>query len=285
LAKGKRVSELQRIASGVRGAGIDFEWLSHREALKRVPVLSGGDFSRALFCPSDAVVEIDALLGRFSDELKKKGVPVLRGCPIRSIQKTTRGFLVQAGTRKILTQKIINAAGAWASLVAIRARASHVPLLAYQRHLFESRRFPSAKKNWPFVWDLSHEFYFRPVKEGFLMLSACDKTLRRVQAAGAVEGEKIDPRMESVLLKKMNKFSGNFGSLRIASVKSGLRTITPDGRFVIGEDPKLKDFYWVAGLGGHGVTTCFAVGRLAGNIISGKKVDRNIAKAFSPGRF
>ncbi len=285
LAKGKSVGELQKIASSLRGAGLDYEWFSHRQALKRVPVLSGGDFSRALFCPSDAVVEINALLGRFLDELKKKGVPVFRGHPIRSIQKTSKGFIVKAGARKILTQKIVNAAGAWASLVAIRAQASHVPLLAYQRHLFESRRFPFAKKDWPFVWDLSHEFYFRPVREGFLMFSPCDKTLRRVQASGAVQGEKIDPRMESLVLKKMRKFSRNFKLLQIASVKSGLRTMTPDGRFVIGEDPKQKDFYWVAGLGGHGVTTCFAVGRLASDIILGKKVDPKIAKALSPRRF
>jgi glycine/D-amino acid oxidase-like deaminating enzyme len=231
------------------------------------------------------VVEIEPLLDRFSDELEKKGVRVFRGCPIRSIEKTSQGFLVKAGVKKILARKIVNAAGAWAVLVALRAQASHVPLLAYQRHLFESRRFPPAKKNWPFVWDLSHEFYFRPLKEGFLMLSPCDKTLRRVKTSGKAEGEKIDPRMEKVLLKKIRRFSKNFKPLKIASVKSGLRTMAPDGRFVIGEDPKLKGFYWVAGLGGHGVTTCFAVGRLASDMILGKRVDPSTAQALSPRRF
>ena len=58
-------------------------------------------------------------------------------------------------------------------------------------------------------------------------------------------------------------------SARLTKARSGLRTMTPDGRFVVGSDPKVPDFFWVAGLGGHGVTTCFSVGRLAADLISG----------------
>ena len=61
--------------------------------------------------------------------------------------------------------------------------------------------------------------------------------------------------------------------------------MTPDGRFVIGEDTKLKNFYWVAGLGGHGVTTCFSVGELAAGLLLGHAADPALEKALSPGRF
>ena len=84
---------------------------------------------------------------------------------------------------------------------------------------------------------------------------------------------------------KLEDFGGNFKPVKIQSAKSGLRTMTPDGRFVIGEDPKLKGFFWVAALGGHGVTTSFAVGDLASDLILGRKTDRNIAQALSPRRF
>ena len=61
--------------------------------------------------------------------------------------------------------------------------------------------------------------------------------------------------------------------------------MTPDGRFVVGKDSESQGFYWVAGLGGHGVTTCFSVGRLAADVILGKKGDNRLAKALSPERF
>jgi glycine/D-amino acid oxidase-like deaminating enzyme len=59
--------------------------------------------------------------------------------------------------------------------------------------------------------------------------------------------------------------------------------LTPDGRFVIGWDPKVENFFWVAGLGGHGMTTSAAVGDLAAALL----IDGPDKKspAFSPGRF
>jgi D-arginine dehydrogenase len=64
---------------------------------------------------------------------------------------------------------------------------------------------------------------------------------------------------------------------------AGFRTLTPDGRFVIGWDPKVNNFFWVAGLGGHGMTTSSAVGALAADLLlSG--ADKK-SPAFSPERF
>ena len=47
----------------------------------------------------------------------------------------------------------------------------------------------------------------------------------------------------------------------------GLRTLSPDGRFVVGPDPDLAGLVWVAGLGGHGMTCGGEVGRLAARAV------------------
>ena len=83
----------------------------------------------------------------------------------------------------------------------------------------------------------------------------------------------------------MDSFSNKFRAISIQSVKSGLRTMAPDGRFVVGEDPRLKGFFWVAGLGGHGVTASFSVGDLASDLILGRKREKYLVNALSPGRF
>jgi D-arginine dehydrogenase len=64
---------------------------------------------------------------------------------------------------------------------------------------------------------------------------------------------------------------------------AGFRTIANDGRFVIGWDPQAEGFFWVAGLGGHGVTTSSAVGALAADLLTAGR-DKE-AEAFSPARF
>ena len=299
LAKGRGIKELKETAATLKAIGLGHRWYSKKEACDFVSALKQGDFEEALFCPTDAFVEIQGLLQGFLKALRRYKIEVLCGYRFKRIQKKEDGFLVEAGQKKFFAKRVVNAAGAWAGLVGEKAGAAAVPLAAYRRHLYESRSFKKTAKAWPFVWDLSHHFYFRPVKQG-LLLSPCDKTPCKMSSqttddrrhlpgrqAGTtkIAGEKIDPRMKGILLKKLKKFSKNFSTIDIDHGKAGLRTMAPDGRFVIGEDPKLKKFYWVAGLGGHGVTTSFSVGNFITNLILGRKVNRRIQKAMSPSRF
>ena len=272
--------ELENIEGTLRALGSRPQWLSKEAAAKKSPLLKGGNFDRALFCASDALIDIDALLGGFLRHLRQGGVRVLRGEKLWTVHPADGGFLVHSGTRKWFCKKIVNAAGAWAGWVAEKSGASLVPLTAYRRHLYFTKPDPAPKGLWPFVWDLSHDFYFRPIGRR-IMLSPCDKT----PETRGDRGEKVNPAMKNALLGKLKAFSGSLGGLRIERAQSGLRTMTPDGRFVIGEDRKLKNFYWVAGLGGHGVTTCFSVGKLAAGLVLGSKTDDKMKAALSPGRF
>ncbi len=283
LASGSDIAKLRSIAKTLDRIGVRNQKMSRAQIEKKVSLLKGGQFSEGLFCPSDAMLELEPLLGGFLRSLKKMGIPVLRPIALRGVKAVDGGFIVKAGNRLFFAKKIVNAAGAWASWVGEKAGASTIPLQPYRRHLFLSPNSQLRTPNifqWPFVWDVSHDFYFRPSKKG-LLLSPCDKTLE----TSGDRTEKTDPKMRTLLANKLKNFSEPLGRVRLGSALSGLRTMTPDGRFVVGEDPKRKGFYWVAGLGGHGVTTCFSVGRMAANIILGKKVDNGLKRALSPERF
>ena len=73
--------------------------------------------------------------------------------------------------------------------------------------------------------------------------------------------------------------------MRLARGWAGLRTLTPDGRFVIGADPRLEGFTWVAGLGGHGMTTACGVGELGALAVLGSDLGAPYRDAFAPLRF
>jgi glycine/D-amino acid oxidase-like deaminating enzyme len=59
--------------------------------------------------------------------------------------------------------------------------------------------------------------------------------------------------------------------------------LTPDGRFVVGWDRQIEKLFWVAGLGGHGMTTSSSVGALAAELLIGGP-DKE-SSPFSPERF
>ncbi len=283
LAKGEELKELKKIRKTITKIGLHSRELSPKEAAKRVSILEGGNFKKALFCPSDASVEIRLLLGSFLERLDSLGVKVLYGQRILKIRKIPNSFLIDTSGRKLFAERVVNAAGAWAGRVGEKAGAVRIPFKAYRRHLFLSSGFKALKKDWPFVWDLSHNFYFRP-KGRRLLLSPCDRVFVDTRRESS-RREKKDPGMKKILAVKLKSFSEKFRPLNIGKSASGLRTMVPDGRFVIGEDPKLKGFFWVAGLGGHGVTTSFSVGRLASDLILGRIKEGPLERALSPRRF
>jgi len=91
--------------------------------------------------------------------------------------------------------------------------------------------------------------------------------------------ESDDYILES-LFTSLREVAPPIADYSIARIWCGLRTFAPDRRFVIGFDPLNPRLFWVAGLGGHGMTSGLAVGDLAARAILGQ-TDTGI---LAPGR-
>ena len=285
LATRQTHPEMVQIKKSLKQQRIGFQLLSKLEAYKKSKALHDACFGAALFCPSDFVLDIDALLKGFLERLKAWGVPVLLGESVKKIDRRGGIFQVQTSKHQMQAEKIVNAAGAWASVLSESAGASRIPLLGYRRHLFFSGSLKFNVRSWPFIWDLSKGLYFRP-QRGHLLLSPCDKVPFDLKdRTKCRQAWSVDASMQQKFFKKLKRFSSAFSSLKIDRATAGLRTMSPDGRFVVGEDPKSPGFFWVAGLGGHGVTCAFSVGKLAARQILGKPTDPKIQHALSPARF
>ena len=66
---------------------------------------------------------------------------------------------------------------------------------------------------------------------------------------------------------------------------AGLRTFAPDRVPVVGEDPRLPGFFWLAGQGGCGIETSGAVGLIAADLLLDGHTARFDAAQLAPGRF
>jgi D-arginine dehydrogenase len=260
-----------------RRLGVDIALWTPEQAKSRVRVLKGADFEGAVWCESDGVVDIHALLAGYLKAAAVRGAQIRYGAAVRNIRRLgANGFEITTDDETISAEVLVNAAGAWANGLAQMAGAGKLPLHPCRRHLFVSPPLGWTDKSWPFVWDVSHDIYFRPEGEG-LLLCACDQD--ELPACDPA----VDGAAEELLAEKITRFMPELSGVPINRRWAGLRTLTPDGRFVIGWDPTVRGLFWVAGLGGHGVTTSSAVGALAADLIragAGKK-----AEPFSPRRF
>jgi glycine/D-amino acid oxidase-like deaminating enzyme len=110
-----------------------------------------------------------------------------------------------------------------------------------------------------------------------LLLCACDQT-------ELPPGDPpLDESVKEMLAEKIERYMPALSEVSISRAWAGFRTLTPDGRFVIGWDHQLENFFWVAGLGGHGMTTSAAVGELAAELLLAGA--GNQPTAFAPDRF
>ncbi|HVO96188.1 MAG TPA: FAD-dependent oxidoreductase [Terriglobales bacterium] len=276
LGSGTGWEKLQRDAAVGAGLGIDVALWTPEQAKKHVAVLKRAEFDGAVWCASDGVVDIHALLSGYLKAATRQGVSVRYKSPVQTIRPTSSGFEVATDKETAYAKTVVNASGAWANVVGGLAGAQKLPLRPCRRHLFVTPPIAWVDSYWPFVWDVSNEIYFRPEGAG-LLLCACDQT----------ELPPSDPPMDEnvkiTLAEKIERFMPDLSGVSISRGWAGVRTLTPDGRFVIGWDSKVENFFWVAGLGGHGMTTSSAVGALSADLLlegPGKK-----SPPFSPERF
>jgi D-arginine dehydrogenase len=277
LGSGKGWEKLRHDVELGRSLGVDVTLWNPEQATRYVPALHGAEFDGAVWCPTDGVIDIHALLSGYLKEAVAKGVAIRYRSAVQAIRVTAhKGLEVVSDGETLEARVLVNASGAWANTIARMAGAAELPLSPCRRHLFVSPPLDWVDPSWPFVWDVSHDIYFRPEGEG-LLLCACD------QQELPPGDPPVDETVQERLAEKIQTYIPALSRASISKAWAGFRTLSTDGRFIIGWDPKVKGFFWVAGLGGHGVTTSASVGALAAELILGgpyKKSD-----AFSPERF
>jgi len=257
------------------------ELLSVVKARQRFPFLNRFEFDYALFCPTDGIVDIHALLSNLLAEARHGGFEIITDCACESLileESMMRGSMVR-GVRtthgEVGARIVVDAAGAWAGCVG--RESAPLPLKRLRRHLFVSGDSELLPHIAPLVWDLDAGYYVRPEGAG-LLLCPCDET---EHPPGVPE---VDPEAEDLLVEKLLKHAPGLADISLRCSWACLRTFAPDRRPIIGWDPDIDGLFHVSGLGGFGMTTSLAVGDLASTLICGGAVDWIEAASFSARR-
>ena len=223
---------------------------------RQIPVLGPGLVS-TVFKADDGVLDVHAILQGFLGGARREGAEIRFGCRFRSLEiRDGRLAGVDTSDGFIEASKVVVANGGWASLSEC-FRGYSLPITPYRRHLLITEPLPQVNPRWPVVWVVGDEFYFRP-ESGGLLMSGCDAV--KVSVA---QGELTDQEELERIAAKAARWLPSLADARVARAWAGMRTFAPDDMFVIGADPRLSGLYWVAGLGGHGITCSPFIGNLA----------------------
>jgi D-arginine dehydrogenase len=189
-----------------------------------------------------------------------------------------RGVVTAAG-EALDARWIVDAAGAWAGEIAALAGAAPIPMTPLRRSIvvFEAPAGLDVRA-WPLVHSDAHHLYFVPESGGLLMspmdetaMAPCDARADDAAIAGAFE--RLRALAPALVPRALRRRWG------------GLRTFAPDRVLVVGEDPRVRGFFWLAGQGGCGIETSPFVARIAADLLVAGRTERFDAAALAPARF
>jgi D-arginine dehydrogenase len=239
---------------------------------------------RAFHFPGDGRIDVVALLSSLARAARNSGVELRTGCTVDELVctgRTVAGVRLLGG-ETLAAERVVLAAGGWAMAIGRRA-GSRIELRPTRRHLLVTERAAEVSERWPTVWLEREGFYCRP-EAGGLLACACDED--DVDPATFPPGEDapVDPKLASEILRKAARLLRGVGPPRVARSWCGVRTLTADGRACLGPDPDLAGLFWVAGLGGHGMSAGLEIGRLAAALLLDRPRDAELERALDPAR-
>jgi D-arginine dehydrogenase len=178
---------------------------------------------------------------------------------------------------------VLNAAGAWADVIARMAAVAPIGLEPRRRSAFTFAPPEGvATAHWPAVMGAEEEWYFKP-EAGMLLGSPANADPVEPHD---VQAEELDialaiDRIESITTLTIN---------RPSRVWAGLRSFVADGSLVGGFDAHVPGFFWVAAQGGYGIQTSAAMGEACAALARGLPFPQHLADfglsaaLLSPGR-
>lgn len=258
-------------------------WLSRDKALEKVPFLDPDWLAAALFDPDCWDVEVDNLLQSFLKSARRAGAKLSQKSELLSARLEGGNWLLETTGGTVRARWVVNAAGAWADEVAGILGASPLGLLPHRRTAISVKVPDHDLSGLPEVNEIDEVFYFKP-DAGQLMVSPADETPVAPHDAWA---EEIDIAYAAHFLAE----STTLEVRHIAHSWAGLRTFSPDRQPVIGASGTVPGLFWLAGLGGYGIQTSPAVGRIAAALLMGDPIPPDIAshgitaEKLSPARF
>jgi D-arginine dehydrogenase len=253
---------------------------SQTEVLAHIPVLAPAYFDGGVFLPEDGHIDVHELLWSYLRHAGQRGVQRRCGVEVTGIRVAgDRCQGVATTDCEFRARWVVNAAGAWASSIGEFAGAAPIPITPHRRTIITFAAPDGLDvRQWPMVSNESHHLYFAP-ESGGLFASPMDEEPMEpcdAQPDELVVAEAID---------RLARLAPRLVPQSIRRKWSGLRSFAPDRVLVVGEDPCVRGFFWLAGQGGCGIETSPAVGQIAADLLLDHRTARYDAAVLSPTRF
>ncbi len=262
----ERMTEIKRQATTAHSFGLEMHLLTPNEARDLWPIMDVGDVVGAAFLPTDGQANPADIAQALAKGARMGGVKIIEDCRVTAIEQNNRrvsGVVTEQGN--IQAEVVVNCAGQWARAVGQLAGVN-VPLVSVQHQYIVTEPIPGVMKNLPTLRDPDRLTYYKE-EVGGLVMGGYEPNPIPWAEQGIPDGfefqllndnwDHFEPIMKLAI--------GRVPALQTAGVKqliNGPESFTPDGNFILGEAPELKNFYVGAGFNAFGIASAGGAGRV-----------------------
>jgi len=262
--------------------------LDVKEACELVPLLKEDYLVGAVLDPEAMDMDVHAIHWGFIRGMRARGGKLVTSAELQGLERNSgdKGskWIARTTAGDFAAPVVVNAAGAWCDKVGAMAGAGAIGLVPKRRTAFIFDPPAGAEiAKWPSVIDVGEEFYFKPDAGKFLGSPADQTPMEPCDA----QPEDFDVALAVDRIQR----AARIPVTHISRKWAGLRSFVADGCPVVGYDPLVEGFFWLAGQGGYGIETSPSMGRLTASLALRRGVPSDLAGqgvtegAVSPARF
>lgn len=252
-----RWTEVKRQATTARSFGLDMQLLTPAEALKLWPLMTIDDVIGAAFLPTDGQVNPADITQALARAARMAGAEIYEESPVIDIE-IDKGCIKAVITAhgRIACEKVVCCAGQWTREFAGRFGVN-VPLVSVQHQYMVTEPIAGITSSLPTLRDPDRLTYYKEEVGGLVMGGyECNPVPWAIDGIpenfhySLLDSDYVhfEPMLEQSL--------GRVPALADAGIKqliNGPESFTPDGNFILGEAPELKNFFIGAGFNAYGI--------------------------------
>ena len=273
IARTERDAEqLTREVERGRAAGVPIDFVSTAEARKRLPILGERGIVAVTWNPTDCNVEPSELPIGYCRAAEKLGAVLLPQTPATGFEISVRGIEgVRTPGGTIATRVVVDAAGAWARVVAAGLNAV-LPVVPTRHQLLITKPIAGVGPEFPIARVIDANVYVRHERGGLMLGGYEADPLQPDVLPDDVAALPLDIEVLWRLARKVSEQFPIFQdpAIRVAEHRGGLPTLTMDDRYLVGPLPGVDGAYVMSGCCVGGLSVSPALGEaIAGWIVDG----------------
>jgi len=269
----ERMQVLRKQVALARSFGVDCEEISPREAGEKWPVMRTDDLQGAIWLPGDGKANPADLCMSLAKGARMKGVKIAEGIEVTGvITEQGRVAGVRTAQGEVRCEVLVNCAGQWARQFG-RLAGVNVPLYSAEHFYIVTGRIEGVHPMLPVMRDPDGYIYYKEEVGGLVMggfePQAKPWAVDPIPADFQFQLLGEDWDQFEVLMQNALHRTPCLETAEIKMLLNGPESFTPDGNFILGEAPQLRNYFVCAGFNSAGIANSGGAGRLIAEWIVG----------------